>query len=226
MVTRKDEAASGKEAAGRMSVQEVEAASQKKAVSPLERWAMTAEAAYYRAQKRGFIGGNPMDDWMEAEKEIDAAYIVDYGRIMTLLDPSEMMEQFGKVFNGAVGQPNLHLNEALEKQRDNVEALARANKRIFDDAREMMERQTQMFRNMMGQVISPMERKVKSTSSRTTVQQAELIHLGVEKSLDSMRETAESIAKANMEVFDTAKQRIEESMSTFKQLAQKLASGK
>ena len=31
-----------------------------------------AEAAYYRAQKRGFEGGGEADDWLEAEKEIDA----------------------------------------------------------------------------------------------------------------------------------------------------------
>ena len=31
---------------------------------------MIAEAAYYLAQKRGFIAGNEMDDWLEAEKEI------------------------------------------------------------------------------------------------------------------------------------------------------------
>lgn len=30
-----------------------------------------AEAAYYRAQRRGFIGGYEEDDWLEAEREID-----------------------------------------------------------------------------------------------------------------------------------------------------------
>ena len=32
-----------------------------------------AEAAYYRAQRRGFIGGYEDDDWLEAEREIDGA---------------------------------------------------------------------------------------------------------------------------------------------------------
>jgi len=31
---------------------------------------MIDEAAYYLAQKRGFIAGHEMDDWLEAEKEI------------------------------------------------------------------------------------------------------------------------------------------------------------
>ncbi|OGQ92196.1 MAG: hypothetical protein A2289_02605 [Deltaproteobacteria bacterium RIFOXYA12_FULL_58_15] len=29
-------------------------------------------AAYLRAEKRGFQGGDPMHDWIEAEREIDA----------------------------------------------------------------------------------------------------------------------------------------------------------
>jgi hypothetical protein len=32
---------------------------------------MIAEAAYFRAQRRGFQGGNPLEDWLAAEAEID-----------------------------------------------------------------------------------------------------------------------------------------------------------
>jgi hypothetical protein len=40
-------------------------------VSPEQRRRMIAEAAYYRAQRRGFRG-DPVRDWAEAEAEIDA----------------------------------------------------------------------------------------------------------------------------------------------------------
>ena len=33
---------------------------------------LVAEAAYERARRREFRGGNPVDDWLEAEAEIDA----------------------------------------------------------------------------------------------------------------------------------------------------------
>lgn len=33
---------------------------------------MIAEAAYYRAEKRSFKGGDPVTDWIEAEKEIES----------------------------------------------------------------------------------------------------------------------------------------------------------
>lgn len=36
-----------------------------------ERDLRIAEGAYFRAAQRGFVGGDPMQDWLEAEKEID-----------------------------------------------------------------------------------------------------------------------------------------------------------
>ncbi len=41
-------------------------------VSHEERWRMVAEAAYYIAQRRGFVGGDPNADWAAAEAEVDA----------------------------------------------------------------------------------------------------------------------------------------------------------
>nr|WP_305775476.1 DUF2934 domain-containing protein [Ferrovum sp.] len=33
---------------------------------------MIAVAAYYRAERRGFNGGDTLADWLEAEAEVDA----------------------------------------------------------------------------------------------------------------------------------------------------------
>lgn len=40
-------------------------------VSPEERQRMIRDAAYYRAERRGFMGGDPHQDWVDAEYEID-----------------------------------------------------------------------------------------------------------------------------------------------------------
>ena len=40
-------------------------------VPPEERQHMIAEAAYYRAEQRGFQDGNPERDWLESEAEIN-----------------------------------------------------------------------------------------------------------------------------------------------------------
>jgi len=40
-------------------------------LSPEQRYQMIAEAAYYRAERRGFIIGDTAQDWLDAEAEID-----------------------------------------------------------------------------------------------------------------------------------------------------------
>jgi len=44
-------------------------------VSAEERWRMIAEAAYYKAAARDFIGGDPVYDWLSAEAEVDAKLV-------------------------------------------------------------------------------------------------------------------------------------------------------
>lgn len=41
-------------------------------VDPRTRAALIAEAAYYRAEKRGFAPGGEVADWQAAEAEVDA----------------------------------------------------------------------------------------------------------------------------------------------------------
>src|SRR5512136_1416531 len=41
------------------------------ATSPTQRRQMIAEAAYFRAEKRGFSGGQEFRDWLAAEAEVD-----------------------------------------------------------------------------------------------------------------------------------------------------------
>ena len=40
-------------------------------VTPEQRYRMVAEAAYHHAEKRGFVGGDPLNDWLLAEMEVD-----------------------------------------------------------------------------------------------------------------------------------------------------------
>jgi hypothetical protein len=41
-------------------------------VDPQQRAGLIAQAAYFRAQKRGFAPGHEMEDWLAAEAEVDA----------------------------------------------------------------------------------------------------------------------------------------------------------
>lgn len=40
------------------------------------RRSMIAQAAYYRAERRGFAPGSETEDWLAAEREIDAALML------------------------------------------------------------------------------------------------------------------------------------------------------
>ncbi len=42
----------------------------------LQRRAMVSEAAYYRAQRRGFEPGYELEDWLAAEAEINACSLL------------------------------------------------------------------------------------------------------------------------------------------------------
>jgi hypothetical protein len=41
-------------------------------VDPEQRAALIAEAAFFRAEKRGFVPGHEIEDWLDAESEVDA----------------------------------------------------------------------------------------------------------------------------------------------------------
>lgn len=47
------------------------AAAKTSEISPERRQEMVATAAYLRAEQRGFGPGDPLDDWLMAEREVD-----------------------------------------------------------------------------------------------------------------------------------------------------------
>lgn len=60
-----------KTAAGKTSAKQPRA-KKANAVSAEERRRLIAEAAYFKAERRGFPEGGALEDWVEAEAEIDA----------------------------------------------------------------------------------------------------------------------------------------------------------
>jgi hypothetical protein len=54
-------------------------APQRAAVSAEDRRAMIAQAAYLRAERRGFAPGQEAEDWLAAEVEVDALLKLGHG---------------------------------------------------------------------------------------------------------------------------------------------------
>lgn len=193
------------------------AAGARQPVTPLERWRMIGEAAYYRAEKRGFFGGNPMEDWAAAEQEIDAKYTVDLSKVMTVFDPSEMIEEFRRAFGG-VEFPGVDLNSVLETQRRNVEALTQANQRAFETAQAMLDRQMEMLKEALAEASEALS-NLSGTKSPTkaAAKQGELIKQLMERTLSNLREMTDFVSKAHAEALKTIRKRVEESIEEIRQ---------
>lgn len=65
-----------KRAPRKTDLQAIEAAMQfTPFVDPEKRAALIAEAAYFRAEKRGFAPGHEREDWLAAESEVDSGLL-------------------------------------------------------------------------------------------------------------------------------------------------------
>jgi hypothetical protein len=67
-----------------------------------ERQAMIREAAYLRAEQRGFVGGSPEEDWVLAEQEVDErllqqAGLVTKGRRALISATSSVEQELGSI---------------------------------------------------------------------------------------------------------------------------------
>lgn len=107
-------------------------------VTAEERYRMIAEAAYFRAEKRGFLRGDMAEDWLQAEAEIDQM-LKEQGRLPTV--PSEEIEQ---QVQGALAtdpatiaaQVRAITLDALTRGRLDTDALKRVTAAVVKGARE------------------------------------------------------------------------------------------
>lgn len=65
VATKKPEAVAAKKSTSAVKAVKVR-------ISEDERMRMIAENAYFRAERRGFVGGSTELDWLEAEKEVNS----------------------------------------------------------------------------------------------------------------------------------------------------------
>ena len=83
-------------------------------VSAEERRRMIAEAAYFRAERRGFSGGQSLEDWVAAEAEVDARLDGGADRPAVLAELEQRLATAGKKL------------KALRQKAAGIEAEARA----------------------------------------------------------------------------------------------------
>lgn len=107
-------------------------------VSAGQRKQMIAEAAYFIAERRGFNGGDPLNDWVEAEAQVDARLReIDRAQLLERVD--EIVEAASKRVATLRKELSKTASAAKAEWRDDVEQLAEVRDALRDKAREIRE---------------------------------------------------------------------------------------
>lgn len=125
-------------------------------ISPAERWLLITEKAYQLIQRRGFVGGDPFEDWLIAEQEVDAIYDEDARYSFVRADAEKLAEQIKHAFGG-FGLGHLSFEAILEKHRESLKILAEQNRRLIDNTSELAIQQTELFREAVNEALETLK---------------------------------------------------------------------
>lgn len=168
----------------------------KHAISPAERWLLIRENAYARAQQRGFVGGNPFEEWLQAEEEVDAQYDTDFRGVFSLTDAEEITKQFKSVF-AVYGLDHLSVDALLEKHRDGMEKLAAFNRNLIDSTSELANQQTAVVQEAVREGMKTLQSVAQGwVSTEGVTKQADLSMKAIENALSHVKSVTASVAKA------------------------------
>ena len=162
-------------------------------ISPAERWLLITEKAYHRIQRRGFVGGDPMEDWSEAEREVDAFYDTDTRHVFVQADAKKLTEQVKNTFGG-YGLGHLSLDTILEKHRQGLERLAEHNRRLIDNTSELAVQQTALFQDAVSESLETLRLFAQGKVSTDGFEkQAEMSTRAMENVLSYFKDLTQSV---------------------------------
>ncbi len=121
------------------------------AVTTEERRRIIAEAAYFRAERRGFRGGDPLEDWLAAEAEVErmldtgrgqreeelSAYKKVYGRVRHRLEKAQGRIH-AETLKKALEHATAEVKEAGEHAASTVNKVARAVRKDMASAADRL----------------------------------------------------------------------------------------
>ncbi|WP_243448301.1 DUF2934 domain-containing protein [Candidatus Thiosymbion oneisti] len=166
---------------------------EKQTISPVARWLRVRENAYARAQKRGFVGGNPFQDWLDAEEEIDARYVTDFRSVLSLSDPAEITHQIKGVLAG-YGLGRLSVDTLLRDHREGMKKLAAIDAALVDGSLELASEQTALVQDALSEAVKTLQSVAQGELSTDGVaKQAELSIKAVENTLSLVKSLTEAV---------------------------------
>lgn len=193
----------------------------RQSVSPLQRYRMIAEMAYYRALERGPAGRNPLEDWLEAEKTIDAKYALDFSKLLVTPHIAGLFELLNKLLR-SYELPAIDVKALVEKERNNVEALARANAQLGEPIKTAVSRQIQILTDALEAMLARFEQlsQVGGPVGRFATEHGKLLRVLGERTLTNLRESTDATMHASVENLDILKARVVETFGVIKTLAE------
>lgn len=118
-------------------------------MSAEQRQQMIAEAAYYRAEGRGFTDGDPFLDWLDAEREIDALLNIPKAESWVkhlesqLTTGKERLKSFRQEIGGKGKAAKAQLKKDLDKLDEKLESFEVKLKELRDRGEKVTRRARQ-----------------------------------------------------------------------------------
>ena len=110
--------------------------------------------------------------------------------------------------------PGVDFAALVDRERKNIEALAKANRIAFEGWQRLVRRQAEMLQETMKKVVT-------DASQEDAKKRAGLAKEGFEKALANMRELAEITTQSQKEAFDVVRKRIEENVEGIRNFGKK-----
>jgi len=175
---------------------------EKQTISPVTRWLRVRENAYTRAQKRGFVGGNPFQDWLDAEEEIDARYVTDFRSVFSLSDPGEVTRQIKGVLAG-YGLGHLSVDTLLRNHREGMKKLAAIDSALVDGSLELASEQTALVQDALSEAAKTLQSVAQGKLDKDGLaKQIELSMKAVENTLSLVRSLTEAVTGKGSSVIE------------------------
>ena len=122
----------------------------------------------------------------------------------TFFDFTKLMSQFQL--------PGVDFATLVDRERKNIEALAKANRIALEGWQRLVRRQAEMLQETMKKVVAD------ASQQDAKQKRADLAKEGFEKALANMRELAEITTQSQKEAFDVVRKRIEENVEGIRNL--------
>jgi phasin family protein len=110
--------------------------------------------------------------------------------------------------------PGVDFAALVDRERKNIEALAKANRIAFEGWQRLVRRQAEILQETMMKVVA-------DAGQEGAKKRADLVKEGFEKALANMRELAEMATQSQKEVFEVVRKRIEENVEDIRNFGKK-----